>query len=71
MNHNRINAIFKWLYQNYEYVPSKIVRQKRTELFSTPLDLDTPLLMFIEDIEEFHILSQSAKITEKAHSPKP
>jgi len=38
--------------------------RKETELFSTPLDLDVPLLMFFEDKEEFRILSQSAKITE-------
>ena len=58
MNHNSIHAIFKWLYQNYGYVPSKIVREKKTELFSTPLDLNAPLLMFFEDIEEFRTLSQ-------------
>jgi len=34
------------------------------ELFNAPLDLDAPLLMFFEEIEEFRILSKSAKITE-------
>ena len=34
------------------------------EFFNTTLDLDAPLLMFFEEIEEFRILSKAAKITE-------
>jgi len=64
MTHNSIHAIFTWLYKNYGFVPSKIVREKKIALFNRPLDLDAPLLMFFEEIEEFRILSQSAKITE-------
>ena len=64
MTHNSIHAIITWLYKNYGLVPSKIVREKKMELFNTTLDLDAPLLMFFEEIEEFRILSQAAKITE-------
>jgi len=64
MTHNSIHAIFTWLYKNYGFLPSKIVREKKMELFNTPLDLDAPLLMFFEEIEDFRILSKSAKITE-------
>ena len=56
MAHNSIHAISTWL--------SKIVREKKMEFFNTTLDLDAPLLMFFEEIEEFRILSQAAKITE-------
>ena len=64
MIHNSIHAIFTWLYKNYGLVPSKIVREKKMELFNTTLDLDVPLLMFFEEIEEIHILGKAAKITE-------
>ena len=64
MTHNSIHAIFTWLYKNYGLVPSKIVREKKMEFFNTTLDLDAPLLMFFEEIEEFRILNKAAKITE-------
>ena len=62
LNHRTIPEIFTFLYTRYGNVQSDIVRAKENELLSTPVDLDLPIIILFDEIEDFRVLAQAAGV---------
>ena len=62
LNHRAMHEIFTFLYTRYGKVKSQTVRDKEDELLTAPVDLDLPLIILFDDIEDFRVLAQSARV---------
>jgi len=61
LSHHSIPTILRALY-NYQTVKSSLVNDKESELLSTPVNLEDPLMLLFDDIEDLQSLSQAARV---------
>ena len=54
--------MFHFFYTRYGKVKSSTVREREDELLTTPVDLDLPIIILFDDIEDFRVLAQSARV---------
>lgn len=66
LNHRTISEIFHFFYTRYGKVKSSTVREREDELLTTPVDLDLPIIILFDDIEDFRVLAQSAKVAKSS-----
>ena len=62
LTHQTIAEIFDFYYTRYGKVKSKVVRDKEDELLTTPIDLDLPLIILFDDIEDFRVLARAVQV---------
>ena len=66
LNHRTISEMFHFFYTRYGKVKSSTVREREDELLTTPVDLDLPIIILFDDIEDFRVLAQSAKVAKSS-----
>jgi len=66
LNHRTISEIFHFFYTRYGKIKSSTVREREDELLTTPVDLDLPIIILFDDIEDFRVLAQSAKVAKSS-----
>ena len=57
-----IPEVYDFLYTRYGRILSTEVRTKEDELLAIPLDLQDPLILFFDEIEDFKVLCRAAKV---------
>ena len=57
-----IPEVYEFLYTRYGRIQSSVVREKEDELLAIPVDLQEPLILLFDDIEDFVVLCRAAKV---------